>query len=375
MFDTAASFDDVTLFGGREFAFGDARGLLGRVLGSAAMGIAAVAAVGACAATVAVTGLWMVGVTLSDAPHVKTRRPAGPARLALADPAAFPKSSFEARWARTTALVPVSARVSARSVETAVADAGRDIAAPTVASRPHLNVADEIATAPAAVDVAELTPPAARETPAPIAEHTVLVPLPQPKPDLPRIARTPAEPAAPQAAALAPGAPDSEPKAAVPAGADGRTALYDIAGQTVYMPDGERLEAHSGFGHRRDNPRYIKVKNLGPTPPNVYTLTLRKRLFHGVRAVRMTPVAGSRMFGRDGMLAHSYMLGSSGQSNGCVSFKNYDRFLQAYLKGKVDRIVVVRNLDETPQQLASLVRRDSGGGNRFAANEITGSTW
>ncbi len=64
MSDTAASFDDLILFGGREFAFGGIRGLLGRVLGSAAMGLAAVAAVGASAAAVAVTGLWLVGLTL-----------------------------------------------------------------------------------------------------------------------------------------------------------------------------------------------------------------------------------------------------------------------------------------------------------------------
>jgi hypothetical protein len=177
--------------------------------------------------------------------------------------------------------------------------------------------------------------------------------------------------AASRPATVAPVPPETDIKTPLP----GRTALYDITRHTVYMPDGKRLEAHSGLGFRRDNPRYIKVKNRGPTPPNVYKLTLRKRLFHGVRAVRMTPVNESKMFGRDGMLAHSYMLGSSGQSNGCVSFKNYDRFLQAFLKGKVDHIVVVRNLDDAPRRLAGLARVHDSGGNRFAANEITGSTW
>jgi hypothetical protein len=44
------------------------------------------------------------------------------------------------------------------------------------------------------------------------------------------------------------------------------------------------------------------------------------------------------------MLAHSYMLGPSGQSNGCVSFRNYPVFLNAFLKGEVDRLVVVEDL-------------------------------
>ena len=77
------------------------------------------------------------------------------------------------------------------------------------------------------------------------------------------------------------------------------------------------------------------------TPPNVYTLELRKDLFHGVRAIRLNPVDGSKMFGRDGILAHTYMLGPRGDSNGCVSFKNYDEVLNAFLRGEVTRMVVV----------------------------------
>src|SRR5262249_8887486 len=127
-------------------------------------------------------------------------------------------------------------------------------------------------------------------------------------------------------------------------GPNSRTALYDIAAHTVYLPNGNRLEAHSGLGSMLDNPRYIDVKRRGPTPPNVYQLTLRERLFHGVRALRLNPVEDDQMFGRDGMLAHSYMLGPSGQSNGCVSFKDYRKFLQAFLRGEVDRLVVVPDL-------------------------------
>ena len=49
-----------------------------------------------------------------------------------------------------------------------------------------------------------------------------------------------------------------------------------------------------------------------------------------------------------GCLAHSYMLGPNGQSNGCVSFSDYPAFLDAYLKGEVDRLVVVEHLAIAP---------------------------
>jgi Protein of unknown function (DUF2778) len=130
--------------------------------------------------------------------------------------------------------------------------------------------------------------------------------------------------------------------------ADSHTAIYDIAARTVYLPNGRRLEAHSGLGDLMDDPRYINVKARGPTPPNVYNLTLREELFHGVRAIRLNPVDDGKMFGREGMLAHTYMLGPNGQSNGCVSFSDYPAFLNAYLKGEVDRLVVVDHLTNPP---------------------------
>jgi hypothetical protein len=137
-------------------------------------------------------------------------------------------------------------------------------------------------------------------------------------------------------------------KDTVPPEDDGRTAIYDITARTVYLPDGRRLEAHSGLGGHMDNPRSVGLRMHGPTPPNVYNLTLREQLFHGVRALRLTPIGRGNMYGRDGILAHSYMLGPNGQSNGCVSFSNYPEFLNAYLKGEVTRLVVVERLDIAP---------------------------
>jgi hypothetical protein len=135
--------------------------------------------------------------------------------------------------------------------------------------------------------------------------------------------------------------------------ADSRTAIYDIAAHTVYLPDGKTLEAHSGLGSDLDNPRSVREKGRGPTPPNVYSLTLREASFHGVRALRLIPVGGGEMFGRDGILAHSYMLGPNGQSNGCVSFNNYSAFLSAYLNGGVDRLVVVDHLANPPRPVTA----------------------
>jgi hypothetical protein len=126
------------------------------------------------------------------------------------------------------------------------------------------------------------------------------------------------------------------------------TAIYDIAAHVVYLPNGEKLEAHSGLGHSMDDPRHVDRKNRGPTPPNVYNLVLRKEPFHGVRAIRLVPVDERKMFGRDGILAHSYMLGPNGQSNGCVSFRNYPAFLNAFMRGQVERLVVVDHLDAAP---------------------------
>ncbi len=123
------------------------------------------------------------------------------------------------------------------------------------------------------------------------------------------------------------------------------TAVYDIAAHTVYMPDGTRLEAHSGLGNRLDDPRHVNEKMRGATPPNVYELQPRAQLFHGVRALRLIPVGSGALFGRTGLLAHTYMLGQKGASFGCVSFKNYQAFLQAYEKGEVKRLVVVASLD------------------------------
>jgi hypothetical protein len=126
---------------------------------------------------------------------------------------------------------------------------------------------------------------------------------------------------------------------------DRLTAVYDIAAHTVYLPNGKRLEAHSGYRNMLDDPRYVNEKMRGATPPNVYELKPREQLFHGVQALRLIPVGNGELYGRTGLLAHTYMLGPNGDSNGCVSFKNYNEFLQAYQNGEIKRLVVVTRLN------------------------------
>jgi Protein of unknown function (DUF2778) len=123
------------------------------------------------------------------------------------------------------------------------------------------------------------------------------------------------------------------------------TAVYDISTHTVYMPDGGKLEAHSGFGASLDDPTRVAEKDTGPTPPDIYDLELRGQPFHGVRALRLVPEDDQKTLGRTGLLAHSFMLGPNGQSNGCVSFRDYDAFLRAYTNHQVKRLVVVASLD------------------------------
>ncbi|HEY3890618.1 MAG TPA: tlde1 domain-containing protein [Bradyrhizobium sp.] len=126
---------------------------------------------------------------------------------------------------------------------------------------------------------------------------------------------------------------------------DRQTAVYDISAHMVYLPDGTRLEAHSGLGSQLDDPNSARVRMRGVTPPHLYDLKLRETLFHGVPALRLNPIGGDEaIYGRSGLLAHTYMLGPNGDSNGCVSFKDYNAFLQAYRNGEIKRLAVVARL-------------------------------
>lgn len=358
MASATATIVSVSSFDGRAFSFGDYRWIVRAIGRNAVMAFAAVVAIGVAGAIVTMAAAWIVNTTLGTR-HTTPVTVTG----------TLARANGDAKW-------PLSSTGAVALV------------------RPQLEIPDDrarrdIAAAPDRLMEAKspytLTFGSNQWLPLPSTftpERARSVPLPQPRPAQLEVARAPiAEPAPqsvpqniPQVAAAAPPPAISEKRVAPQVAhnkptalpdRDSRTAVYDISARTVYLPGGEKLEAHSGLGDKMDDPQHIRVRMRGPTPPNVYELTMRERLFHGVRAIRLNPVDDSKMFGRDGMLAHSYMLGPNGQSNGCVSFKDYDRFLQAFLDGEVDRMIVVTHLDGPLPDTPRVARRGNRGGKNF----------
>jgi len=119
-----------------------------------------------------------------------------------------------------------------------------------------------------------------------------------------------------------------------------KTAIYDITAQVVYMPNGDRLEAHSGLGRKMDDPKHVHIRMHGATPPNTYKLTLREKLFHGVQEISLNPIGEGNMLGRAGILAHTYMRAER----------------------PVERLRLVQGLREIPCRLPARRGRAHGGG-------------
>jgi hypothetical protein len=245
----------------------------------------------------------------------------------------------------------------------ALVDLQPDSAAPSPASAALSQSGPEEGEPPPAAPVVAALAPAARGAPRSL-ERAAPAPAPVDDRNVFEKLFGVGSPAASPESSLAYAAPDSasvrersgpadsalgsslfSPQPSPPAGYDRTTAVYDISARMVYLPDGTRLEAHSGLGAYLDDPRHVDVRMRGATPPHVYELRSREELFHGVAALRLIPVGGdASIFGRAGLLAHSYMLGPNGDSNGCVSFKDYDAFLKAFQDGKITRLAVVAKL-------------------------------
>lgn len=282
-----------------------------------------------------VTGVLAVGVWML----------AGPSATSVANKAAPPEPSVVLRTHPNPPPADVATRTLSRSVQ--LADTGWMFA-------PGINIGTRHFTGQAPAQSERLAaaaplPPVNPVTVRPVPDALASIPLPERNPLLRSRANAPEE----QVASLPPPgadegqAPRSPTEVALPTPGSGY-AVYDIAGKTVYMPSGERLEAHSGLGDMFDDPRHVSTRMRGPTPPNVYDLKPREALFHGVEALRLTPQDRSKMYGRDGILAHTYLLGPRGDSNGCVSFKDYEKFLAAYKRGEITRLVVVAQLTNAP---------------------------
>ena len=57
--------------------------------------------------------------------------------------------------------------------------------------------------------------------------------------------------------------------------------MYDIAARTVYMPDGTKLEAHSGFGKSLDDPAEVAKRMSVPHRRMFIALNCGKNHFMG----------------------------------------------------------------------------------------------
>jgi len=363
---STAAVADVAAFRGRDLARGFAPGEFRRaVFGTLFVGVGSIAAIGAIALCVTIAAAWAISGLHTDNSDFKVTRPfvAGAAAL----------TSLE------TQAVEGTHRGVAGAIEASIA--ARAMIAPRVQSVKLI-----IFRAPRSqsVDVSELESASIRAASG--SAQANATPLPAPRP----LAAVQAQRSGTRAPAVQTAA--AEATASVPAqqasltgsifqrfftpspsrtespllaSVDNHTALYDIEAHVVYLPNGERMEAHSGLGQWIDDPGHVNMKARGATPPNVYNLTMREGLFHGVEALRLNPVGDNSMYGRDGILAHPYMLGPSGQSFGCVSFKDYEAFLRAFKRGEVNRIVVVPHVNGP---LPATMRAGRDGANRFAFN-------
>ena len=300
---------------------------------------------------VTMTATWLALAAFSSALDIHANAPAATEPMAL-PPAAH---ATEPSPIAAPSIVPMPVATAPEigplsSVAVRMASLPADAATPWVAPLPP--VAPKFATAPfgAATPVSVPPPTCKSASPSPDAMTPEAVPLPPRRPaDLTEShTAPPAEAARAPAAELSPPtvgpSPDvallhpgetavqqtiaSSPVTAAPAQSDScdifqrifgafiqafapsaGTAVYDIAAHTVYMPNGERLEAHSGLGRNLDDPRSISQKNRGVLPPQTYALRPRKQLFHGVAALRLDPVGDGDMHGRVGMLAHTSCAG------------------------------------------------------------------
>jgi hypothetical protein len=342
----------------RDVTYRGRRPLLGRVrrtaIAALLFGLSAVSAAGAILTSISVFSTRSTSAFRgADPTMILAKTLPAPTVFAIAHRSQFPAADEMANIAEVTGSIPPVAEL-ALAPDANITVMPKTVRTVSFTPPSSMNVQPQAPVSPAAVSkatAAKVAVAAKSDVPALFKRE----PEPTASPTVSSYALASVEPTAvappstvmSKLRSLLPGQPAED----VPE-ADRRTAVYDIVGATVHMPNGAKLVAHSGYGPRLDNPGHIKVKNWGPTPPNVYKLSLREALFHGVRAIRLNPIDEGQMFGRDGMLAHTYMLGPRGDSNGCISFQDYPKFLAAFQRGEVDRIVVVPDLKQEPLRMA-----------------------
>ncbi len=110
-----------------------------------------------------------------------------------------------------------------------------------------------------------------RPCPKAVAATDIALPLRRPQTEASPV---PLPPTKPKLASLGPTNLGVKPPASEPH--PPRTAVYDISAQLVYLPNGERLEAHSGPRRAYGQSDQLAHQDARRPPPNSYRLTLRE---------------------------------------------------------------------------------------------------
>ena len=126
-------------------------------------------------------------------------------------------------------------------------------------------------------------------------------------------------------------------------GYDRYTAVYDISARVVYLPDGTSSKPIRAWG----TPSTIRATKRARSRPDAapsLPVGAPRRLVPRRSGPAPQPDRGRRSLRPAGLLAHPFMLGPNGDSNGCVSFRDYEAFLKAYENGQINKLAVVTRL-------------------------------
>jgi len=218
MTDATAAFHGSSSFDGRSPP-GRRRRVIRSLVRGIGIGLGTAAAAGVLVTTGTVAAGWMIDAVRITNPDLNGKTLNGPAAIALADPALV-----FARAADVTGSIPGS--TDQVSTDPAMADTADGLAFATRWAGGMF---------PAAMPVdAELPEP-----PLPESAGKLAAPAPPSQAAPPVAAASSAKPLAP---------PQARNKATPLPDPDSHTAVYDIAAHTVYLPNGTKLEAHSGLG-------------------------------------------------------------------------------------------------------------------------------
>ncbi len=137
--------------------------------------------------------------------------------------------------------------------------------------------------------------------------------------------------------------------------AHNKTAIYDISAATVYLPSGEKLEAHSGIATCATIRAMLTRRCVALRHRALISFRCVKAYSTGSKqCVCSQPMVAIRTTATACWRTHTCCAGQD--SNGCVVFKDYARFLRAFKRGEVNRMIVVTSMSSSskPARIASI---------------------